>query len=362
MNHKAWMQKALRLAEKGRPRVSPNPMVGACVVKNGRLIAAGYHENYGGPHAEVAALRRAGTKARGATLYVTLEPCATWGKTPPCVAAILKAGIRRVVIGSKDPNPKNYGRGVQALRQAGLQVLTGILASEVKAQNESFFKLAQEGLPFLTLKMAQSLDGKIATRKGQSRWITSTASRKFVHRLRAEQDAILIGRQTFLQDNPSLTVRVGGRNGLSSKPWRVVLGRMRDFKNPRAALFQGPQLTLLVVSEREIANSRKFTRGKIFLSVPERNHRLELRNLLRKLAALGVAKLLVEGGGELAWSLLRENLVDRIVWVIAPSFLGGRTAKTSVEGEGVSLPSKAIRCRRFDFRRLGDDLVVEGRF
>lgn len=362
--HSFWMAKALELAEKGRRGTSPNPMVGACVVKNEKLIASGYHRHYGGDHAEVTALKKAGRKAKGATLYVTLEPCASWGKTPPCVNAILKSGIRKVILGVVDPNPENSKKGMAALRREGIEVISGILQEKVTAQNEFFFKTMKTRLPFVILKMAQTLDGKIATASGHSRWISSKPSREFVHRLRLEQDAVLIGSGTLHKDNPYLSPRMVLLGQNPEKPWRIALDT--HFKiAPRARIFKGRQLTLIAVSEK-VTRSQNFQRknikGCVILPVRETQAgRLDLKDLLRKLGGLGIAKLLVEGGGELAWSLIRQSLVDKFYWIVAPKFLGGRMAKTSVEGDGFPHADQALNCRISKTSFLGPDLLIEGK-
>lgn len=350
-----WMSEALQLAEKARGRTSPNPLVGAVVVKKGEIVGKGYHACLGGPHAEAVALQRAGARARGSTLYVTLEPCATWGRTPPCVDAVIASRLRRVIIGSTDPNPKNHRAGIAKLRKAGIETRWGILSDRAEKQNEAFFKRMQTGIPFITLKMAQSLDGKIAVRNGRSRWISSKASRAFVHRLRQEVDAILVGKNTALVDNP----RLAGLNG-SRRPWRVVLDTDLELK-PSARLFRGGQLTLVAVSEKKLIRLTRISasRGCMFLPVPERASRLELQFLLRRLAELGVNHLLVEGGGELAWSLIEQGLVDRLIWIVAPKIIGGRESKTSVEGKGVRLPRMAVGVRWEKVYPLGPDWVFE---
>jgi diaminohydroxyphosphoribosylaminopyrimidine deaminase/5-amino-6-(5-phosphoribosylamino)uracil reductase len=358
-----WMKLALKLAEKGRSTTSPNPMVGACIVRGNRIVGQGHHKHYGGDHAEIQALRAAEGRTQGATLYVTLEPCASWGKTPPCVAAIVRSGIRQVIVGALDPSRVNHGKGIRALRQAGIQVRTNLLAEDVKKQNEAFFKYVEDRLPFVTLKMAQSLDGKIATSEGRSRWISSPTSRRFVHRLRAEQDALLIGKNTLLLDNPRLSPYRTVKHFLPGKPWRVVLDAKME-ASPKARIFQGNQLTFLAVSEKNLSRFEK-SKGLascILLPLREQEGQLDVKELLKKLAGLGIAKLLVEGGGELAWSLLRDGLVDKAYWIIAPKIVGGRLAKTSVEGEGIRILSQAIDCRQVKASRLGEDWLWECRF
>ena len=359
MNHEIWMRKALELAEKGRYRVSPNPKVGACVVRGGKLVGEGYHRFFGGAHAEIEALRQAGIRARGATLYVTLEPCSSWGKTPPCTQAIQKAGIAHVVMAMIDPNPLNQGKGVRFLKSQGIRVTQGILAREAAALNDSFCYWIKTGVPRVTLKMAQSLDGKIATVSGQSRWISSEPARRYVQELRATHDAILVGGNTALQDDPSL--RVKGIPGASRlRPWRVVLDA--KLKVPASAkVFKGNPPALRVVSEKEIRNVRKtLASGAMLIPVPEIRGRLDLNAALKTLGGLGISSLLVEGGGETAWSFLRAGVVHRVVWIVAPKFLGGRLAKTSLEGEGIADLSGAWSLKKMKISRLGPDLVIEG--
>ncbi len=356
------MKKALELAERGGANVSPNPKVGACVVKNGRLVGSGYHAFFGGPHAETVALKKAGSRAQGAVLYVTLEPCSTWGKTPPCVQTVLKSGVSRVVIGMLDPNRKHYGKGVQALKRAKISVTSGVLEREVRCQNESFVKWIKTGLPFVSLKMAQSLDGKIAAAGGRSRWISGRAARNFVHRLRAEQDAIMVGKRTAFMDDPRLSPLNHKPRLDVLKPWRVVLDPKGEI-SPQSRIFHGKQLTLKVVSEgyaRERSDDRKFS-GNILVSAPL-GQKIDLRSLLKQLGALGIARLLVEGGGETAWSLLSEKLVDRFFWIVAPKFIGGRDSVTSLEGTGVLNPNRAISPKTIVCRQLGKDWIFEGTF
>ncbi len=359
------MRRALALAEKGRFSVSPNPMVGACVVSKGKLVGSGFHEEFGGPHAEPLALAKAGIKARGATLYVTLEPCATWQKTPPCAPLVKEKGIKKVVIGCLDPNPLNRGKGVRFLREQGIAVTTGILEENVRKQNEGFFKMMTEKRPFVTLKMAQTLDGKIATREGLSRWISSPASRKFVHQLRASHDAVMVGKHTFCQDDPRLTVPKGSRSLASGKPWKIVMISAKGWSS-KARIFKDDRLTILVFPEKDLKAIVKKAEAQngtwMLLPVKEKRGRIDLRELLRKLAALGVTKLLVEGGGELAWSFLEAGCVDRAFWVLAPKIFGGRDAKTSVEGLGVRTPAQAFSFKTTQIMRSGDDWIFEGTF
>ena len=364
-SHEFWMKRALALAAKGRLRVSPNPMVGACVVSNGKLVGSGFHEKFGGPHAEPNALAQAGKKAKGATLYVTLEPCATWQKTPPCAPLILEKGIRKVVIACLDPNPLNRGKGVRFLRGRGIAVQAGVLEAEARKQNEGFFKYMNGKRPFVTLKMAQTLDGKIATREGRSRWISSPPSRQFVHRLRAEQDAVLVGKNTFYQDDPRLTMPRNSRSLASGKPWKIVMISARGW-SPKARVFEDNRLAILVFPEKDLGRIvKKAERQKgplMLLPVGGERGRIDVRELLGKLASLGVTNLLVEGGGELAWSFLEAGCVDRAYWILAPKVFGGRDAKTSVEGPGVRTPDQAFFFKTNKIIRSGEDLIFKGTF
>ncbi|MFH0984031.1 MAG: bifunctional diaminohydroxyphosphoribosylaminopyrimidine deaminase/5-amino-6-(5-phosphoribosylamino)uracil reductase RibD [Candidatus Omnitrophota bacterium] len=357
------MRRALSLAEKGRFYVSPNPMVGACVVFGGKLVGYGFHEKFGEAHAEPNALARAGKKARGATLYVTLEPCATWQKTPPCVTKIKENGIKRVVIGCLDPNPMNRGKGVRFLRQQGITVTVGVLENEVRRQNEGFFKYMTQKRPFVTLKMAQTLDGKIATRQGLSRWISSPPSREFVHKLRAEHEAVLVGKNTFYQDDPRLTVPRGSRSLAAGKPWKIVVVSAKGWSS-KARIFEDDRLTILVFPEKDLKTIVRRSENQkgtlMLLPVMEKQGRVGVRELLRKLAALGVTKLLVEGGGEWAWSFLAAGCVDRAFWILSPKIFGGRRAKTSVEGLGVGAPHEAFSFKTSGVTQSGDDWIFEG--
>ncbi len=357
------MRHAIALAEKGRLTASPNPMVGAVVVRNGKLISSGFHQKFGCSHAEPNALKKAGVKAKGATLYVTLEPCSTFGKTPPCAPLIKQYGIREVVIGALDPNPSHNGRGVQYLRSQGIRVVTGILSDEVARQNEGFFTLMTKKRPFVTLKMAQTLDGKIAAKTGLSRWISSDAAREFVLNLRGSQDAVLVGKNTFAKDNPELLAKKGSVARQAGKPYRVVLTSAKTFC-AKAKIFNSSTTTILAFCKNELPDMVKKIDGiknsPILLPVEVVNGKLDIKDLLEKLGDIGIARLLVEGGGELAWSFLNAKCVDRIYWIVAPKIFGGRKAITSVEGDGVISPEQALFVDIKNVRRLGKDWLFEG--
>ena len=375
--HERPMRLALRLACRALGRTAPNPAVGAVVVKNGRVIAQGYHRFAGAPHAEAEALRRAGRRARGATLYVTLEPCNHVGRTPPCCEAILASGISRVVVGAVDPNPITNGRGIARLRRAGLRVTTGVLADESRRLNEPFWKAMRTGLPLVIAKVGQSLDGKIATAAGRSRWITSAAARRFGHELRSHVDAVLVGVRTVLQDDPRLTAR--GVPHAPGRPLRVIVdSRLRTPVSARC-VSSGRVPTLIATTVPLARVPRVFRRrGVEVWSFPPRRGRapslrrrpsavgpsggrVPLRRLCRRLASRGIQSVLIEGGGEVLAGALSERLVDHVVFVVAPLLIGGREAPGSVGGEGIRELSQAIRLREVAYSRLGSDLCVEGR-
>ena len=355
-----FMRQALALARRGLGKTSPNPAVGAVLVRDGRIISEGWHKRAGGPHAEVFALRD--VKADGAKLYVTMEPCSTWGKTPPCTKAIIAAGVKRVVVAALDPNPRHNGRGLKLLRRAGIRVEAGLLADEATAMNETFNKWVTAGLPFVTIKAAMSLDGKIATRMGDSKWITSAAARREAHKLRAKADAIMVGTNTVIRDNPQLTVRHGVR---SKQPWRVVVdGRGRC---PRTAKLFRDTLRQRTIVLTTSSSSPRWRRDlaqsgiRVFVEKGSRG-RLSLRAALRALGKVDITSVLVEGGGELLGSLFDARLVDRIALFYAPIVIGGRDAVTAVGGEGSPKVKSSVRLLDCHWRKIGkDEMLVEAR-
>lgn len=376
--HEPWMKQALVLAEKGRPWTSPNPLVGAVMVKKNHFISSGYHTQFGAPHAEIEAIQNAGSRARGSTLYVTLEPCSTFGKTPPCTESIKRSGIKHVIIGALDPNPVHHGRGISILKKSSIRVTKWILEKEVLHQNEAYVKWITKKIPFVILKMAQSLDGKIASRTGNSRWISGRPAREWVHRLRSKVDAILIGKNTLLADDPRLTVRngtsllpsssiVAARRQLNGQareiksPWRIVLDPKGE-SSPTARIFKQNAPVILACSENRIRQvAKKYShQGITLLPLKEKNGKLDLVQLLRFLGSMGISSLLVEGGGELAASFIEQGLVDQVKWILAPKIIGGRDTKTSVEGMGVQLLSRAHRVKSIRMSQLGEDFLLEG--
>ncbi|MGB9630123.1 MAG: bifunctional diaminohydroxyphosphoribosylaminopyrimidine deaminase/5-amino-6-(5-phosphoribosylamino)uracil reductase RibD, partial [Thermodesulfobacteriota bacterium] len=289
-----WMRRALRLAEKGRGRTSPNPMVGAVLVKMGRVIGEAYHQKAGEPHAEILALKQAGENARGATLYLNLEPCTHYGRTPPCAPSVILSGVRRVVIGMEDPNPLVRGRGVESLKNAGIEVTLGILEKDSQRLNEAFTKYIQTKEPFVILKVASTLDGKIATRSGDSKWISGELSRRWVHRLRNQVDGVVVGIGTILKDDPLLTSRIrGGRD-----PYRIILDSRLRIPEEARVLKENPAKTILAITE--LASDEKLARlegrGVRILRFDSEEERVPLRPLLTRLGEMGMMSILVEGG------------------------------------------------------------------
>jgi len=356
-----FMRLALRLANRGKGRTSPNPAVGAVVVRNGRVIGRGWHRRSGEAHAEARAIAQAGGAARGATMYVTLEPCCTYGRTPPCTDAIVRAGLRKVIVATRDPNPRHHGRGIALLRRHGVSVRVGLLSRAAAALNEDFAKYITTGLPFTTVKVAMSLDGKIATVEGDSRWISGTESRRRSHRLRFYSDAILAGRRTVERDDPRLTARPKGR--VAKVPWRIIL-------DSKAEIPLGVNLlTPPDVSRTVIAVTHRASRGKIarlealgarVVRCPSRRDRVSLRSLWRRLGRMGIMSVMIEGGGEAIASALDAGVVDRVMIFIAPKIVGGRGAPTPVGGEGTKRIADALSLTRVTVERCGGDIVVSG--
>lgn len=333
-------------------------MVGALVVKEGEILGKGYHRKYGGPHAEVNALRDARRSVKGASMYVNLEPCCHYGWTPPCVDAIAEAEMSQVVIGTPDPNPTVCGKGIQALRDRGIRVKVGILEDRCKELNEAYFKYIQTGIPFVTLKFAQSLDGRIATKTGDSQWISSPDTLRLAHRLRAIHDAVLIGVGTALVDDPSLTVRLAkGEN-----PQRIIVdGQLR--MPLRAKVLNDDAVDKTIVVATEGANRKKAQRirklgAEIMWAARNRRGEVDMDDLLKQLGRMGMASVLVEGGAKIITSVLREGLADKIVLVMAPRVIG--KGIEGVRDLEVRHLGEALRISRMKTRRLGNDIVIEG--
>ena len=354
-----FMRRALRLAARGRGWAGPNPMVGAVIVADGQVVGEGFHRGPGTAHAEIVALDRAGEKARGATMHLTLEPCTHHGRTPPCAPRVAASGLARVVIASEDPNPRVAGGGIRALRDAGIEVETGLLRERENRLNEAYRKYITTGRPFVTLKIATSLDGKIATRTGESRWITGERARTMAHRLRRDSDAVLVGVQTVLADDPQLTVRhVRDRR----EPLRVVADSTARTPLTAHLMRSGESPPLIAVTDRARDEDAQALRhiGAEVLVLPEREGRVDLGALLDELGRREAASLLVEGGAELSASLIEQGLADKLVIFVAPKIIGGAGARPAVAGAGVAAIEKAWPVRDIRCRRIGEDLMIEG--
>jgi diaminohydroxyphosphoribosylaminopyrimidine deaminase/5-amino-6-(5-phosphoribosylamino)uracil reductase len=361
--HKRFMRQALALAERGYGRTSPNPMVGAVLVKNGRIIGRGWHKRAGEPHAEIEALRtakRRGNDVRGATLYVTLEPCSTCGRTPPCTDAIRAAGLREVIIGAIDPNPAHAGNGLRILRSAGIRIGPSILPDDATRLNESFNHWIVHRTPFVTLKAAMSVDGKIATRRGESKWITSAASRGHAMKLRQGADAILVGVNTVLADDPSLTVRL---QGVSKSVRRIILdSAARTPRSSNVVTDSQRHLTPVVVGGSAPAAGVLALERKVQVwRAPECAGKIDLVWVLKKLGSESIASLLVEGGGEVNASFLLDGLAHRVALFYAPMVIGGAGAVKAVAGDGITDAARGIRLSEVEWERIGRDLLLTAR-
>lgn len=357
-----YMRIALKLARRGMGATSPNPMVGALIVKNDQIVSRGYHPMAGEPHAEVFALRRAGELARGATLYVTLEPCCHYGRTPPCTDAIIKAGIGRVVCSMEDPNPLVCGKGFQRLREAGIEVTVGVLEDDARKLNEIFIKYMRTRLPFVTIKAAMSIDGKIATHTGDSRWITGEETRRYVHILRANHDAIMVGIGTVLADNPRLTVRLGpGRMQAPRNPVRVILDTRARIPLDAKVLAENPGETIIATTSLALSDKLKRLKdlgAKVIVTDPKEG-RVDIKEVLIELGRQEITSVLVEGGGSLNASLLGEGLVDKVLVFIAPKIIGGKDAITWVEGTGARTIGGCATLSISRVRRFRGDILLE---
>jgi diaminohydroxyphosphoribosylaminopyrimidine deaminase/5-amino-6-(5-phosphoribosylamino)uracil reductase len=358
-----YMQQALSLARLALGQVSPNPAVGALVVKGGEVVGRGYTQPPGNSHAEVVALEQAGNKANGGIMYVTLEPCYHHGRTPPCSKAIITAGINEVHMAMLDPNPVVAGKGKTELEAAGINVKVGECKQEARDLNEAYVKHITTGMPYITVKYAMSLDGKIATHSGDSKWISNEESRHYAHQMRYISDAIMTGVNTILADNPHLTARCcGGRGGRAKKqPLRIIIdneGRMPQ----TAQLFKEPGGTLLVmgrhIKPKEVEGYRRL--GAETLALPSSNKWIDLKRLFKKLGEMGITSVLVEGGSILHGSIFDQGLADKVVAFIAPIIIGGEKAKTAVAGKGVAKVLDSFKLKRISIERFGQDIMISG--
>ncbi len=366
MSNKTFMQKALALAAKGKGRTSPNPMVGAVIVKSNKIIAADYHRKAGTPHAEILALKKAGSKARGAALYINLEPCChTKKKTPPCTKSIIKSGVKKVVAAMLDPNPKVSGKGIKELQNAGIKTEVGIMKAEAGKLNEAFVKFITKKEPFVILKIAQSIDGKIATSKGESRWITGEEAREYVHKLRNEVDAVLVGIGTVRKDNPSLDCRIkGGRN-----PYRIIVDNNLCISLNANVLKHNDNKTIIAIippllkgegDYQTKINTLKNHGVRVLMIKKDKNGKVDLKELMRRLGKLDITSLMIEGGSSINASALSSGVVDKIMFFVAAKIIGGTDAISSVGGKSPALLKNAVRIKNLQIKKIGEDFLFEG--
>ena len=357
VNDVKYMQLALQLAQKGCGWVAPNPMVGAVIVKYGEVIGQGWHGKYGQPHAERNALTSCKFPPEGATMYVTLEPCCHYGRQPPCTDAILEAGIKRVVVGSDDPNPLVRGKGIQILRAHGIEVTVGVLQEDCKKLNEVFFHYVKTGCPFVVMKYAMTLDGKIAAYTGASKWITGETARNHVQEQRHRFSAIMVGVGTVLSDDPMLSCRIAGRKN----PIRIICDTHLRTPVTAQVVTTARQIPTIIATccpdaERQ---SAYVSAGCRILHLKEKDGHADLRQLMAKLGQERIDSILLEGGGTLNWSALESGIVQKIQAYIAPKLFGGQASKTPIEGTGVESPASAFHLKNSTWTRLGNDFLIE---
>lgn len=356
-----FMKRALELARGGWGKTNPNPLVGAVIVKNGKIIAEGYHEALGLAHAEVAAFNKAKQDVRGATLYVNLEPCSHYGRTPPCAGAIIEAGIGKVVVAMEDPNPKVSGRGIKMLKEAGIEVVVGILEKEAERLNEIFIKYITQKQPFVIMKAAMTLDGKIASAGGDSKWISGESSRHHVHVIRDRVAAIMAGISTILADNPSLTTRLGSQKGMD--PVRIVVDSKGIIPLDSRVISMEATAGVILATTSAIESEKEkqlLDKGVHILKADGTGGHVDLVRLMDELYKLEIDSVLLEGGGGLNAAALSSGIVDKVMIFIAPKIIGGKDAKTPVEGEGIQLMKDAYKLEDVSISRFDEDILVEG--
>jgi diaminohydroxyphosphoribosylaminopyrimidine deaminase / 5-amino-6-(5-phosphoribosylamino)uracil reductase len=354
ISHKKYMDMAIKLAEKGKGHVSPNPLVGCIIVKRGKIVGKGHHKKYGEEHAEISAIKAAGKKARNATMYVNIEPCSHWGKTPPCTEKIVEAGIREVIIGMEDPNP--LVDGYKELKFRGLKTKIGILRNEAKMLNEAFVKYAKTKKPFVILKLAMSLDGKIATATGDSKYITSRDARKYVHQLRNDMDAVMVGINTVMRDNPILDSRlVKGKN-----PIKVIVDS--GLKIPKKSkVLDDPSKVIIATTKKAVKKriNELHQRGVTILMLKPKKGLVDLKELIRELGKSEISSVMIEGGAELSGNAIKEKIVDKLLIFTAPKIIGN--GLEPIKNLGIKKVNKAINLKNISTTKIGKDLLVEGR-
>ena len=360
MTDESYIQLAIEIAKKGIGSVSPNPLVGCVIVKNNKIIGAGYHQKFGGNHAEINAINDAKENVEGSTLYINLEPCSHHGKTPPCVNKIIEKKIKKVVIGTLDMNPLVSGQGIKKLKAAGTEVKVGVLENECINLNKFFFKFITKKIPYVTLKAAQTADGRIAGKDGESKWISSLTARKYVHSLRGKYDALLVGAGTVLKDDPRLTVRLTeGRN-----PKRVVLDTNLKIKSGYKIFTNNGDKKLILVTSKKNNSAKNgkirkilSTGAQIIFVKESRNRKLNLKAVLKELGKLQIASVLVEGGSEIYTSFIKENLFDDIKLIVSPKLLG--CGLPLVSSLGIKSVKKSIKLKVGSLEKIGDDVLIE---
>lgn len=352
-----FMAQAINLALKSKGKVSPNPVVGAVIVKSGKVISTGYHKVFGGPHAEVNAITSSKVPVAGATLYVTLEPCCHFGKTPPCVDLIIKNKIKKVVIGGRDPNPRIRGRSIKKLQIAGVEVVEGVLEQETKKINEDFIKFISKKMPFVAAKSACSLDGKIATSAGHSKWITSEASREYARNIRNQFDAILVGVNTIIKDDPTLDP------SLKSKVLKKVIVDSKLSISVTAAILNNQNKDKCIIATTKYADKArlKFLKDHNidFIICPDKENKVDLKSLFKELAKRNISSILIEGGAKIIGSALKEHLVDKMYFYIAPKIVGDQQALSSIDGLNIKNVNKCINFKDMEVKLIGKDIMVE---
>ncbi|MBS4960373.1 MAG: bifunctional diaminohydroxyphosphoribosylaminopyrimidine deaminase/5-amino-6-(5-phosphoribosylamino)uracil reductase RibD [Clostridiales bacterium] len=362
MSPEQYMKRALELAERGRGRTSPNPVVGAVIVKDDHIIGEGWHKEYGGLHAEINAFldaQKKGFSVEGAEMFVTLEPCAHYGKTPPCAKKIVEKKLKKVTVGLIDPNPLVGGKGISILEEAGIQVVTGVLEEECRKKNEIFLKYISTKTPFVVMKAAMTLDGKIAASSGDSKWISSDKSRGIVQSMRDKLTGIMVGINTVIMDQPQLTTRIpGGRN-----PVRIVVdSRLRIPENAEVLNLKGEDKCIVLTTEKADREKldRLQNRGIICILCKNKEGHVDLQDAMKKLGEKDIDSILLEGGGTLNFSAIEEGIVDQLVVFIAPKLIGGKDAKTFLEGRGFSKMASAVQLDGIEMSLIGQDIIICG--
>jgi len=355
-----FIKRTILLAKRGMGWVNPNPLVGSVIVKNGQIIGEGFHAYFGGPHAEINAIDNATESVKDTTLYVSVEPCSHQGKTPPCSATIITKGIRKVVVGMKDPNPLVNGRGLELLTNAGIEVISGIEEEAVVKMNEQFIKYITTGMPFCILKAAMTIDGKIATVDNASKWISGENSRKYVHELRQKYSAVMIGINTVLCDNPMLNTRRANKK--CKDPLKIIIDTTGKIPLDVNVLKMNPQLVIIATTDKiDLQKKRDLERlGAQVLVCPMKDEKVDLSYLMFSLGKMGIDSVMIEGGSAIAYSALMNGIIDKVVFFIAPKIIGGRGAPSPVGGKGIPSMEDAIKVKNWKYQKIGSDLMIEG--